>query len=115
MIDVWDLDSGYLTFFLLFCFSRPETGGQQKRVELAKQETNLVIKDFDPSKEYNFKIFAVNKGKESKPLQGKYEAQQLGSQTAQTLGGKKSDVTRENNEISEGKMLSGKQKANRVK
>ncbi|MEQ2232185.1 hypothetical protein ILYODFUR_008577, partial [Ilyodon furcidens] len=109
----WKEPKGDFEGYKVIYTTRP--GGQQKGVELAKQETNLVIKDFDPSKEYNFKIFAVNKGKESKPLQGKYEAQQLGSQTAQTLGGKESDVTRENNEISEGKMLSGKQKANRVK
>uniref|UniRef100_A0A3Q2PGZ4 Collagen alpha-1(XIV) chain-like n=1 Tax=Fundulus heteroclitus TaxID=8078 RepID=A0A3Q2PGZ4_FUNHE len=76
-------------------------GGQQKVVELAKQETKLVIRDFDPSKDYYFKITAVNQGEESKPLQGKHEAQGSGSETAQTQGGKKIDVTRENNEISE--------------
>lgn len=64
-------------FFPLFCISLSETGDQQKVLELAKQETKLVIRDFDSSKEYNFKIVAVNKGKESKALQGNIKGKRL--------------------------------------
>lgn len=53
------------------------TGGRQKVVPVSKQETKLLIEDYDPSKDYNFKIFAVKAGKESKPLQGKQEGTRL--------------------------------------
>lgn len=58
-------------FFIL------SSGGKQKVVPISKQETKLLIEDFDPSKDYNFKIFAVKAGKESKPLQGKHEGTRL--------------------------------------
>lgn len=40
---------------------------------MSKEEAKLLIEDFDPTKEYNFKIFAVGGGRESKPLQAKHE------------------------------------------
>ncbi|XP_024865789.1 collagen alpha-1(XIV) chain isoform X3 [Kryptolebias marmoratus] len=76
-------------------------GGKQKVVPLSKQETKLLIEDYDPSKDYNFKIFAVKAGKDSKPLQGKQEAQRSTVETTQSQTGQSGDVTRENNEISE--------------
>lgn len=55
----------------------PSPGGQQKQVQVSKQEAKLLIEDFDPSKEYNFKIIAVSGGRESKPLQAKHEGKRL--------------------------------------
>lgn len=40
---------------------------------MSKQEAKLLIEDFDPSKEYNFKIIAVSGKQQSKPLQAKHE------------------------------------------
>lgn len=54
-------------------FSYPGTGGEQTEVEVSKQEAKLLIEDFDPSKEYNFKIIAVSGSQQSKPLQAKHE------------------------------------------
>lgn len=53
--------------------SYPGTGGEQTEVEVSKQEAKLLIEDFDPSKEYNFKIIAVSGSQQSKPLQAKHE------------------------------------------
>lgn len=58
-------------------FSYPGTGGEQKEVQVSKQEAKLLIEDFDPSKEYNFKIIAVSGGQQSKPLQAKHEGKRL--------------------------------------
>lgn len=55
----------------------PRPGGQQREVQVSKQEGKLLIEDFDPSKEYNFKIVAVSGGRESKPLQAKHEGKRL--------------------------------------
>jgi len=46
-------------------------------VQLSKQETKLIIEEFDSSKEYNFRITAVKGGQESKALQGKHEGKRL--------------------------------------
>uniref|UniRef100_A0A671TND3 Collagen type XIV alpha 1 chain n=1 Tax=Sparus aurata TaxID=8175 RepID=A0A671TND3_SPAAU len=46
---------------------------EQKEVQVSKQDAKLVIGDFDPLKEYNFKIFAVSGQQQSKPLQAKHE------------------------------------------
>lgn len=54
-------------------FSYLGTGGEQTEVEVSKQEAKLLIEDFDPSKEYNFKIIAVSGNQQSKPLQAKHE------------------------------------------
>lgn len=48
-------------------------------VELSKQKTNLLIEDFDSTKEYVFKITAVGGGQESKPLHGKLKGERFGS------------------------------------
>ena len=40
---------------------------------MSRTEQKLVIEDVDPSKEYDFKITAVNGALESKPLKGKLE------------------------------------------
>lgn len=53
------------------------TGGVQKEVQVSKQEAKLLIEDFDPSKEYNFKIIALSGGQQSKPLQAKHEGESL--------------------------------------
>lgn len=58
-------------------FSCLGTGGEQREVEVPKQEAKLLIEDFDPSKEYNFKISAVSGSQQSKPLQAKHEGKTL--------------------------------------
>nr|XP_046274514.1 collagen alpha-1(XIV) chain isoform X1 [Scatophagus argus] len=77
-------------------------GGEQKEVQVSKQEAKLLIEDFDPSKEYNFKIIAVKGRQQSKPLQAKHEAaQRSGVEMVQSQRTHSSGVTEENNEISE--------------
>ncbi|KAK1880199.1 Collagen alpha-1(XIV) chain, partial [Dissostichus eleginoides] len=78
-----------------------EPGGEQKDIEVLKQEAKLVIEDYDPSKEYNFKIIAVSGGQQSKPLQAKHEAQQSGVAMVQFQKRQDSGTREENNEISE--------------
>ncbi|KAJ4927717.1 hypothetical protein JOQ06_015519, partial [Pogonophryne albipinna] len=78
-----------------------EPGGEQKDIEVLKQEAKLVIEDYDPSKEYNFKIIAVSGGQQSKPLQAKHEAQQSGVAMVQSQKRQDSGTREENNEISE--------------
>uniref|UniRef100_A0A671TKY2 Collagen type XIV alpha 1 chain n=1 Tax=Sparus aurata TaxID=8175 RepID=A0A671TKY2_SPAAU len=82
-------------------FSYPGTDGEQKEVQVSKQDAKLVIGDFDPLKEYNFKIFAVSGQQQSKPLQAKHEAQRSGIAMVQSQRTRDSGVTAENNEISE--------------
>uniref|UniRef100_A0A669EPT3 Collagen type XIV alpha 1 chain n=1 Tax=Oreochromis niloticus TaxID=8128 RepID=A0A669EPT3_ORENI len=95
----WKEPKGQFESYKVVYTTRP--GGEQKVVQASKQEPKLVIEDFDPSKTYNFKIIAVHEGQESKPLQGKHEAQQSAVEMAPSHGRKNSSVTQENNEISE--------------
>uniref|UniRef100_A0AAX7SN67 Collagen, type XIV, alpha 1b n=1 Tax=Astatotilapia calliptera TaxID=8154 RepID=A0AAX7SN67_ASTCA len=67
----WKEPKGQFESYKVIYTTRPE----QKVVQASKQEAKLVIEDFDPSKTYNFKIIAVHEGQESKPLQGKHEAE----------------------------------------
>uniref|UniRef100_A0A3Q3GMQ3 Collagen, type XIV, alpha 1b n=1 Tax=Labrus bergylta TaxID=56723 RepID=A0A3Q3GMQ3_9LABR len=78
-----------------------QPGGEQKEVQLLKQDAKLVINDFDSSKEYNFQIFALSGGKQSKPLHAKHEAQRSGVEMVQSQRAPGGEVTLENNEISE--------------
>ncbi|KAI9536785.1 hypothetical protein NQZ68_031093 [Dissostichus eleginoides] len=89
-------------------------GGEQKDIEVLKQEAKLVIEDYDPSKEYNFKIIAVSGGQQSKPLQAKHEAQQSGVAMVQFQKRQDSGTREENNEISEGKFLKENRKDWRI-
>ncbi len=70
-----------------------ETGGKQKEVQVPKEEAKLLIRDFDPSKEYNFKIVAVRGRQQSKPLQAKHEGERR--ERMQIFKSKQSDVTDE--------------------
>uniref|UniRef100_A0A3B4H880 Fibronectin type-III domain-containing protein n=1 Tax=Pundamilia nyererei TaxID=303518 RepID=A0A3B4H880_9CICH len=99
----WKEPKGQFESYKVIYSTRP--GGEQKVVQASKQEAKLVIEDFDPSKTYNFKIIAVHEGQESKPLQGKHEAQQSAVEMAPSQGRKNGSVTQENNEISEGKIF----------
>ncbi|XP_059205757.1 collagen alpha-1(XIV) chain-like [Centropristis striata] len=78
-----------------------QPGGEQQEVQVSKQEAKLLIEDFDPSKEYNFKIFAVSGAQQSKPLQAKHEAQRSAVEAVQPQNRQDSSVTEDNNEISE--------------
>ncbi|XP_037650084.1 collagen alpha-1(XIV) chain-like isoform X3 [Sebastes umbrosus] len=101
----WKEPKGQFESYKVIYTTRP--GGEQKETQVSKQEAKLLIDDFDPSKEYNFKIIAVGGGQQSKPLQAKHEAQQSGveavrSQRRQDSGATENNENNENNEISEG-------------
>ncbi|KAM9737140.1 collagen alpha-1(XIV) chain isoform 2-T2 [Menidia menidia] len=99
-LDVsWKEPKGEFESYKVIYATKP--GGEQKVVQLSKQKTKLIIEDFDASKEYSFKITALKGAQESKPLKGKHEAQQSGVEMAQSQKRQSSDVTQENNEISE--------------
>ncbi|XP_047460878.1 collagen alpha-1(XIV) chain [Mugil cephalus] len=94
----WKEPKGEFESYKVIYTTRP--GGEQKVVPVSKQDAKLIIEDFDSSKEYRFKIFALGGGKESKPLQAKHEAQQSGSEMTQPQT-RPSGAKSENNEISE--------------
>lgn len=64
-----------LSDFFFFSLLPGGAGGEQTEAKVSKQEAKLLIKDFDPSKEYNFRITAINGGQESKALQAKHEGE----------------------------------------
>ncbi|KAK5854599.1 hypothetical protein PBY51_004779 [Eleginops maclovinus] len=99
----WKEPKGQFDSYKVFYTTEP--GGEQKDIEVLKQEAKLVIEHYDPSKEYNFKIIAVSGGQQSKPLQAKHEAQQSGVAMVKSLKRQDSGATEENNEISEGKFF----------
>ncbi|XP_028454162.1 collagen alpha-1(XIV) chain-like isoform X2 [Perca flavescens] len=94
----WKEPKGQFESYKVIYTTRP--GGEQKEIQVSKQEAKLLIQDFDPSKEYNFKIIAVSGGQQSKPLQAKHEAQS-GVEMVESQRGRDSGVAEENNEISE--------------
>lgn len=42
-------------------------------VQVSKQEAKLIIQDFNPSKDYDFQIFAVRGSEQSRPLHARHE------------------------------------------
>ncbi|TKS89190.1 fMet-Leu-Phe receptor [Collichthys lucidus] len=96
----WKEPKGEFESYKVIYSTQP--GGEQTEVQVSKKETKLLIEDFDPSKEYNFKIIAVSGKQQSKPLQAKHEAQRSGVEIVQSQRTQDSGVTQENNEISEG-------------
>ncbi|XP_008286539.1 collagen alpha-1(XIV) chain-like, partial [Stegastes partitus] len=95
----WKEPKGEFESYKVLYSTRPGEG--QKVVEVSKQDAKLIIENFDPSKEYNFKIIAVRGGKESKPLQAKHEAQQSAVEMTQSQKRQSSGANEETNEISE--------------
>ncbi|XP_068592997.1 collagen alpha-1(XIV) chain-like isoform X3 [Cebidichthys violaceus] len=95
----WKEPKGQFESYKVVYSTRP--GGEQKEIEVSKQEAKLLIDDFDPSKEYSFKVVAVNGGQQSKPLQAKHEAQQSGVEMVQSQRRQDGGGAEENNEISE--------------
>ncbi|KAE8282557.1 Collagen alpha-1(XIV) chain Undulin Precursor [Larimichthys crocea] len=95
----WKEPKGEFESYKVIYSTQP--GGEQTEVQVSKKETKLLIEDFDPSKEYNFKIIAVSGKQQSKPLQAKHEAQRSGVEIVQSQRTQDSGVTQENNEISE--------------
>uniref|UniRef100_A0AAY4BGA7 Collagen alpha-1(XIV) chain n=1 Tax=Denticeps clupeoides TaxID=299321 RepID=A0AAY4BGA7_9TELE len=49
--------------------------GKVNDFQVSKEEGKVVIDDFDPNKEYSFKVIAVSGSLESKPLHGKYKGE----------------------------------------
>uniref|UniRef100_A0AAQ4Q4Z8 Fibronectin type-III domain-containing protein n=1 Tax=Gasterosteus aculeatus aculeatus TaxID=481459 RepID=A0AAQ4Q4Z8_GASAC len=93
----WKEPKGQFESYKVVYSTRP--GGEQKEVEVSKQDAKLLIDDFDPSKEYNFKVVALSGGQQSKPLQATHEAQQSGVEVVRSP--RRQDA-REDNDISEG-------------
>ncbi|KAF3706985.1 Collagen alpha-1(XIV) chain Undulin Precursor [Channa argus] len=96
---LWKEPKGDFDGYKVIYTAKP--GGQRMEVQVSKQEAKLLIDDYDPSKEYNFKIFAVDGGQQSKPLQAKYEAQRSGVEMVQSQRGQGGSTAVENNEITE--------------
>ncbi|XP_028820486.1 collagen alpha-1(XIV) chain-like [Denticeps clupeoides] len=71
-----------------------EPGGRVNDFQVSKEEGKVVIDDFDPNKEYSFKVIAVSGSLESKPLHGKYKAQD-----EQPSKQKDTSVTEDDNDI----------------
>uniref|UniRef100_A0A3Q3QYN1 Collagen, type XIV, alpha 1b n=1 Tax=Monopterus albus TaxID=43700 RepID=A0A3Q3QYN1_MONAL len=95
----WKEPKGEFESYKVIYTTRP--GGEHREVQVSKQEAKLLIEDFNPTNEYNFKITAVGRGRESKPLHAKHEAQRSGVETVQPLRREDIGVTVGNNEISE--------------
>ncbi|XP_056154027.1 LOW QUALITY PROTEIN: collagen alpha-1(XIV) chain [Lampris incognitus] len=95
----WKEPKGDFGSYKVMYTTRP--GGEEREVQVSKQEAKLVVEDYDPSKEYSFKITAVSGAQESKPLYGKQEAQRSGAETVQPQRRQDSRVAVETNEISE--------------
>ncbi|XP_044192655.1 collagen alpha-1(XIV) chain isoform X2 [Thunnus albacares] len=95
----WKEPKGEFESYKVIYTTQP--GGKQTEVQISKQEAKLIIEDFDPSKEYSFKVIAVQGGQQSKPLQAKHEAQRSAVEMVQSQRRPDSGVTEENNEISE--------------
>ncbi|XP_037836071.1 collagen alpha-1(XIV) chain isoform X2 [Kryptolebias marmoratus] len=68
----WREPKGDVDSYLFFYNSIP--GGQQKEVIVSKSETNVLITDYKPSKEYVFSVVAVRGREQSRPLQGRFKA-----------------------------------------
>ncbi|XP_034748704.1 collagen alpha-1(XIV) chain-like [Etheostoma cragini] len=94
----WKEPKGQFDSYKVVYTTRP--GAEKKEFQVSKQEAKLLIQDFDPSKEYNFKIMAVGGGQQSKPLHAKHEAQS-GVEMVQSQRRPDGRVAEENNEISE--------------
>uniref|UniRef100_A0AAR2IQJ1 Collagen, type XIV, alpha 1b n=1 Tax=Pygocentrus nattereri TaxID=42514 RepID=A0AAR2IQJ1_PYGNA len=79
------------------------SGHQEREVQVTKEEAKFVISDFDHSKEYTFKIIALNGGQQSKPLLGSYKASrsEVTDSSLQTHRGKQNSEPERDNEISE--------------
>ncbi|XP_047186287.1 collagen alpha-1(XIV) chain isoform X2 [Scophthalmus maximus] len=95
---LWKEPRGEFESYKVIYSTRP--GGQQQEVQVSKQEAKLLIDNFDPSKEYDFKIIAVGGGRESKPLQAKHQAQRSAVEEVQSQRRPDGGVRAENNEIS---------------
>ncbi|XP_056277552.1 collagen alpha-1(XIV) chain-like [Pseudoliparis swirei] len=94
---------GLLAFVLVSLLPQPAggQGGEQRQVEVSKQEAKLLIEDFDPLKEYNFHIVAVSGDQQSRPLTATHEARQAGLEMVQSQQSEDGGGGEDNNEISE--------------
>lgn len=73
------------------------TGGPETEVLVSKVDPKVILENFDAAKEYNFNIYAVRGGEQSKPLQAKLEAQS----TVASQSSSSPSVRQEDNQISE--------------
>ncbi|XP_037533181.1 collagen alpha-1(XIV) chain [Nematolebias whitei] len=69
----WREPKGNVDSYLFFYNSIP--GGQQKEVIVSKSDTNVLITDYKPSKDYVFSVVAVRGKEQSRPLQGRFKAE----------------------------------------
>lgn len=66
----WTLKPQIDTFSVSFFYV---SGGQQKEVIVSKSDTNVLITDYKPSRDYVFSVTAVRGREQSRPLQGRFK------------------------------------------
>ncbi|XP_077447022.1 collagen alpha-1(XIV) chain-like [Stigmatopora argus] len=61
-----------------------EGDGEETEVDVAKEDAELLIGNFDPSRDYAFKVFAVRGALRSKPQLAKHQAQRSGQESLES-------------------------------
>lgn len=49
------------------------SGGQQREIIVSKSDTKVLIKDYNPSKDYTVSVIAVSGSEQSRPLQARHK------------------------------------------
>uniref|UniRef100_A0A3Q3EL43 Collagen, type XIV, alpha 1a n=1 Tax=Labrus bergylta TaxID=56723 RepID=A0A3Q3EL43_9LABR len=69
----WKEPKGDFDSYLFLYNSIP--GGQQREIIVSKSDTKVVIKDYNPSKDYTVSVISVSGSEQSRPLQGRHKAE----------------------------------------
>ncbi|XP_037119602.1 collagen alpha-1(XIV) chain-like [Syngnathus acus] len=72
----WKEPRGPLDGYVVAYSTQP--GGEETEVDVAKEDTRLLIDNFDASRDYAFKVFALRGALRSKPLVGGHQAEPSG-------------------------------------
>ncbi|XP_062342834.1 collagen alpha-1(XIV) chain-like isoform X1 [Osmerus eperlanus] len=96
----WKEPRGDFDSYKVIYSSQPDAKEQEVQVS---KEGKMVVEDYDPSKEYHFRISALSGAQESRPIEAKYPAQRSDpdSDSVQPQGLKDTSVTEEDNEIAQ--------------
>ncbi|XP_034552837.1 collagen alpha-1(XIV) chain isoform X1 [Notolabrus celidotus] len=73
LLVAWKEPKGDFDSYLFLYNSVP--GGQQREIIVSKSDTKVVIKDYNPSKDYTVSVIAVSGSEQSRPLQGRHKAE----------------------------------------
>uniref|UniRef100_A0A3Q2TY18 Fibronectin type-III domain-containing protein n=1 Tax=Fundulus heteroclitus TaxID=8078 RepID=A0A3Q2TY18_FUNHE len=68
----WREPKGDVDSYLFLYNSLP--GGQQKEIIVSKSDTQVLITDYNPSKDYIINVIAVRGREQSRPLRGRFKA-----------------------------------------